>query len=157
LKSGSAIPNEKSTPADVAAAKPETRSLEVRAPALTFGAIGLNTVDHDACRAVDRPADHAGKSREATMAVAFDRNARGHQGTREAGAAVRAHVSMAIAALFVLGLVGCAAGLNGGVGDSAPQDSVIVGVFTGEYVDGKPLFRLPAIQVVGSRIDLGRD
>ncbi|HQR12515.1 MAG TPA: hypothetical protein PLW68_14415 [Casimicrobiaceae bacterium] len=91
------------------------------------------------------------------MAVAFDRNARRHQGIRPAGAEVRAHMSIAIAASFVLGLAGCAAGFNGSYGGSAQQDSVIVGVFTGEYVDGKPLFRLPAIQVVGSRSDLGRD
>jgi len=31
------------------------------------------------------------------------------------------------------------------------EDSPYVGVFTGEYVDGKPLYRFPSILVVGSR------
>jgi hypothetical protein len=46
-------------------------------------------------------------------------------------------------AFVVLGLAACA---------SAPTSGMpYVGVFTGEFVDGLPLYRLPTIEVVGSR------
>jgi hypothetical protein len=57
----------------------------------------------------------------------------------------------ATAALLIVGLAGCASELmprpNRTPGDAAPY----VGVFTGEFVDGLPLYRFPAIEVVGSR------
>ena len=46
----------------------------------------------------------------------------------------------------MLGLAGCA---------ELRSRPPYVGEFTGEYVDGKPLYRLPSIQVVGYRS--GRD
>ena len=46
-------------------------------------------------------------------------------------------------ALLVVGLAGCAGG-------STPRPEY-VGVFTGEFVDGLPLYRFPTIEVVGLR------
>jgi hypothetical protein len=40
---------------------------------------------------------------------------------------------------------------------SAPARAPYVGVFTGEYVDGLPLYRLPTIEVVGSRRSVEKD
>ena len=50
------------------------------------------------------------------------------------------------AALLIIGLAGCAS-----TGSTAAP---YVGMFTGEYVDGRPLYRFPTIEVVGSRSDL---
>ena len=58
-----------------------------------------------------------------------------------------ARAPLALAALFAVGLAGCAAApMNSSSGPGA-----YVGVFTGEFVDGKPLYRFPTIEVVGSR------
>jgi len=71
----------------------------------------------------------------------------------------RAHARTAFAAgvLLIVGLAGCASELtprpNRLPADAAPY----VGVFTGEFVDGKPLYRLPTIHVVGSRSSIGPD
>jgi len=63
---------------------------------------------------------------------------------------------IAIATFLVLGLTGCAAADLKGRPSSLPaEDSSYVGVFTGEYIDGKPLYRFPPILVVGSRNSLG--
>ena len=59
------------------------------------------------------------------------------------------------AALLVVGLAGCAAGLPPGTNQPAADAAPYVGVFTGEFVDGRPLYRFPAIEVVGSRIRIG--
>jgi hypothetical protein len=58
------------------------------------------------------------------------------------------------ASLLVLGLAGCAA-MGPQAGSSASEASPYVGVFTGEFVDGKPLYRFPAIHVVGARSGAG--
>ena len=58
-----------------------------------------------------------------------------------------------IVILLVLGLAGCAAELRGR--DPAAEDAAYVGLFTGEYVDGKPLYRFPPILVIGSRSSVG--
>ena len=50
---------------------------------------------------------------------------------------------LALMALLVVGLAGCAGG-------STPRPEY-VGVFTGEFVDGLPLYRFPTIEVVGLR------
>jgi hypothetical protein len=50
---------------------------------------------------------------------------------------------------FALGIAGCA---------SAPTaTTAYVGEFTGEFVDGMPLYRLPAIEVVGTRRSVDKD
>ena len=49
-----------------------------------------------------------------------------------------------IATSLLVVLTGCAT--TGRVAESA-----YVGVFTGQYVDGKPLYRFPPIHVIGSR------
>ena len=50
---------------------------------------------------------------------------------------------------FALGIVGCA---------SAPTTTTAyVGEFTGEFVDGVPLYRFPAIEVVGTRRSVDKD
>jgi hypothetical protein len=59
-----------------------------------------------------------------------------------------ARAALAIGALLVVGLAGCASVLPA---DPAPY----VGTFTGEFVDGKPLYRFPTIEVVGTRSNIG--
>jgi len=50
---------------------------------------------------------------------------------------------------FALGIAGCA---------SAPTaTTAYVGEFTGEFVDGVPLYRFPAIEVVGTRRSVDMD
>ena len=49
----------------------------------------------------------------------------------------------AVLALVAVALAGCAS-MPGAI---APYE----GVFTGEYVDGVPLYRFPTIEVIGSR------
>ncbi len=70
-------------------------------------------------------------------------------------------MSIAVATLLVLGLAGCAADLGGRSGNSAGnsggKNGPNVGVFTGEYVDGKPLYRFPPIYIVGLRSSVGSD
>jgi hypothetical protein len=66
-----------------------------------------------------------------------------------------ARAAFAAGALLIVGLAGCASVLtpepNRPPEDAAPY----VGVFTGEFVDGKPLYRFPTIEVVGSRSRIG--
>lgn len=53
-------------------------------------------------------------------------------------------------AAFIIELAGCAPGSS--LPPANPSmEAPMQGVFTGEYVDGKPLYRLPPIEVVGSR------
>ena len=65
-----------------------------------------------------------------------------------------ARTTVAAMALLIVGLAGCSdLALKG---HPAPADGApYKGVFTGEYVDGKPLYRLPAIEIVGSRSSVG--
>jgi hypothetical protein len=61
-----------------------------------------------------------------------------------------------IVALLIVALAGCATAPTlrpGGPSTEAPY----LGVFTGEFVDGKPLYRFPAIEVVGSRSSVTYD
>jgi len=55
------------------------------------------------------------------------------------------------AAALVLGLTGCAAELGTKPSSSPLEAAPYVGVFTGEFVDGRPLYRFPPILVIGSR------
>ena len=57
-------------------------------------------------------------------------------------------VRTVIVALLIVALAGCASGLPPRGSSSPPA---YVGVFTGEFVDGLPLYRLPTIEVIGSR------
>ena len=59
------------------------------------------------------------------------------------------------AALLIVGLAGCASELTPGPNRPPADAAPYVGVFTGEFVDGKPLYRLPNIEVVGSRSSIG--
>ena len=54
---------------------------------------------------------------------------------------------LAVVTFLVLALGGCAG--------PATRAEPYVGTFTGEFVDGKPLYRFPAIYVVGSRGSVG--
>jgi hypothetical protein len=66
-----------------------------------------------------------------------------------------AHPLVATVAILIVGLAGCASELTSRP-NSLPADAApYVGVFTGEFVDGKPLYRFPTIEVVGSRGDIG--
>jgi len=57
-------------------------------------------------------------------------------------------VRTAIVALLVIALAACASGLPPREDSSRPP---YVGVFTGDFVEGLPLYRFPAIEVIGSR------
>jgi hypothetical protein len=61
-------------------------------------------------------------------------------------------VWVAVATALVLGLAGCAAAPGPKPSTSPSEAAPYVGVFTGEFVDGRPLYRFPPILVVGSRI-----
>jgi hypothetical protein len=57
----------------------------------------------------------------------------------------------AMVALLIVALAGCASEPSRVPAEAAAY----VGVFTGEFVDGKPLYRFPTIEVVGSRSAIG--
>ena len=61
-------------------------------------------------------------------------------------------VRLAVLALLIIGLAGCAHELQSlrAPATQAPY----VGLFTGEFVDGRALYRFPSIEVVGSRSSL---
>ncbi len=63
----------------------------------------------------------------------------------------------AIATVLLLALAGCAADLGPRPGNPASEAAAYIGMFTGEFVDGRPLYRFPAIHVVGSRSSVGPD
>ena len=85
--------------------------------------------------------------------------------TVQANARTHWVMSIAVATLLVLGLGGCAADRGGRLGNSAgnsaanagDENGPNVGAFTGEYVDGKPLYRFPPIYIVGLRSSVGSD
>jgi hypothetical protein len=58
-------------------------------------------------------------------------------------------------ALVTIALAGCASDLNPKASLPPANAAPYVGVFTGEFVDGKPLYRFPAIEIVGSRSSVG--
>lgn len=62
-----------------------------------------------------------------------------------------ARTSLAIVALLLAGLAGCASNPVPWQGGRAADAPPYVGEFTGQFVDGKPLYRFPIIEVVGSR------
>jgi hypothetical protein len=62
-----------------------------------------------------------------------------------------------VATALVLGLAGCAAELGHKPSSSPLEAAPYVGVFTGEFVDGRPLYRFPPILVIGSRYNVGPD
>ena len=64
---------------------------------------------------------------------------------------------VALATILVLGLASCAAGLGPRPGSSPLEPAPYVGVFTGEFVDGRPLYRFPPILVIGKRNRVGPD
>lgn len=59
--------------------------------------------------------------------------------------------------MLVLGLAGCAAAPDSKPSNSPVEAAPYVGVFTGEFVDGRPLYRFPPILVIGSRIRVAPD
>ena len=67
------------------------------------------------------------------------------------------HKRMALAAsvFLIIGLAGCASDLTPRAGLPPANAAPYVGVFTGEFVDGMPLYRFPAIEIVGSRSSVG--
>jgi len=66
-----------------------------------------------------------------------------------------ARAAFAAGALLIAGLAGCASELTPGPNRPPADVAPYVGVFTGEFVDGKPLYRFPAIEIVGSRSSVG--
>jgi hypothetical protein len=71
------------------------------------------------------------------------------------GHRIEARSLVATLALLIVGLAGCASELTPGPNRLPAEAAPYVGVFTGEFVDGKPLYRFPTIEVVGSRSDIG--
>ncbi len=80
-----------------------------------------------------------------------------HPGAVQTECQARAGTWIVVATLLVLALAGCAAELGPKPSSSASEAAPYVGVFTGEFVDGKPLYRFPPIYVVGSRSSAGPD
>jgi hypothetical protein len=64
---------------------------------------------------------------------------------------------VAVATAVLLGLAGCAAELGSKPSSSALEAAPYVGVFTGEFVEGQPLYRFPPILVIGSRSSVRPD
>ena len=64
---------------------------------------------------------------------------------------VGARALLAIVVLLAGGLGGCATELAPRPGAPSTEAAPYAGVFTGEFVDGKPLYRFPTIEVVGTR------
>ncbi len=80
----------------------------------------------------------------------YPRNPQGEQ-------RIDACIAFATVVLLIVGLAGCASELTPRP-DRPPADAApYVGVFTGEFVYGKPLYRFPNIEVVGSRSSIGPD
>jgi len=63
----------------------------------------------------------------------------------------------AVATALLLVLAGCAAERGSKPSSSPFEPASYVGVFTGEFVDGRPLYRFPPILVVGSRRSVAPD
>lgn len=70
------------------------------------------------------------------------------------GGGIRAAAACAVAAFVGAGLTGCASNFATGQSRGTADHASYVGVFTGEFVDGRPLYRFPTIEVVGSRRSL---
>jgi hypothetical protein len=68
-----------------------------------------------------------------------------------------AAILIAVATALVLGLAGCAAELGPKPSSLPLEAAPYVGVFAGEFVDGKPLYRFPSILVIGSRSSVALD
>jgi hypothetical protein len=66
-----------------------------------------------------------------------------------------AHAAFATATLLLVGLAGCATERMPGSNPTPAEAAPYVGGFTGEFVDGRPLYRFPAIEIVGSRSSIG--
>jgi hypothetical protein len=68
-----------------------------------------------------------------------------------------ARIGFGTVALLIVGLAGCASELTPRPNLSPADAEQYVGVFTGEFVDGRPLYRFPTIEVVGSRSSVRPD
>ena len=66
-----------------------------------------------------------------------------------------ARAALALGALLIAGLAGCASDLSSPL-NYRSADAEAYGVFTGEFVDGLPLYRFQTIVVIGSRRSLSR-
>lgn len=66
-----------------------------------------------------------------------------------------ARTAFAAVALLIVGLAGCASVPTPEANLPPANGAPYVGVFTGQFVDGKPLYRLPTIEIVGSRSGVG--
>jgi len=62
-----------------------------------------------------------------------------------------ARALLGIVILLAAGLGGCATDPTSRSGMPSTEAAPYAGVFTGEFVDGKPLYRFPTIEVVGTR------
>lgn len=68
---------------------------------------------------------------------------------------IRERIALAALVLLSVGLASCASDLTPKASLPPANAAPYVGVFTGEFVDGMPLYRFPAIEIVGSRSSVG--
>jgi hypothetical protein len=68
---------------------------------------------------------------------------------------IDAPTALATVVLLIVGLAGCASELTPRPDRPPAEAAPYVGVFTGEFVDGRPVYRFPTIEVVGSRSSIG--
>ena len=78
-----------------------------------------------------------------------------HLGIAKARRKAGQPTAIAVWTMLAFALAGCAAGMGSNPGTPANEPVTYVGVFTGEIVDGMPLYRFPPIYVVGSRRSAG--
>ena len=66
--------------------------------------------------------------------------------------ALHMSVKLGVAALVMLVMVACIDAFDSTpASEQRPALVAVVGVFTGQYVGGVPLYRLPSVSVIGSR------
>jgi hypothetical protein len=113
----------------------------------------------DGAASVQKRANYAsacdgwGGTRHIVLRIIHRRRDNMHPRDLEGEHRIYARVAFAVVALLIIGLAGCASELT--PRPSRPSAAPYVGVFTGELVDGKPLYRFPTIEVVGSRSAIG--
>jgi hypothetical protein len=87
----------------------------------------------------------------------FNEEGNMHPGIATVGRKERPATVIAVWTMLALALGGCAAGTGPNLGSPASEPVTYVGVFTGEFVDGIPLYQFPPIFVVGSRRSVAPD
>src|SRR4051812_37324228 len=90
-------------------------------------------------------------STEPRRRVGFDGERSMHPNRVRVDGRARMCAAAAIVTLLAIAFSGCAVEIGARASDSAGPALPYAGFFTGQYVEGKPLYRFPPIYVVGSR------